>query len=172
MAPSADLLEKRSMNKILSLIATAVLFASGPACAQKQAAPATPAPAAAAGGTPMRAGLWETTVAIQTAGADGKRTIVSRTCYADTDVTDAARILPRQREPGMKCENRDSKLQAGKATWQIACTSAEGSLAGPAELTFAATTYAGKAELERKKRGAKTEKVTSTLSGKWIEACK
>jgi hypothetical protein len=160
------------MNKILSLIAAALLFAAGPACAQKPAAPAAPAPAAVAGGTPMRAGLWETTMAIQTVGADSKRTIVSRACYADTAVADVARVLPRQREPGMKCENRDPKLQGGKATWQIACTSADGSLAGPAELTFAATTYAGKAELERKKRGAKTEKVSSTLSGKWIEACK
>ena len=72
----------------------------------------------------------------------------------------------------MKCENRDVKLQAGKASWQVACTSADGSLAGPAELTFAASSYTGRAELERKKKGAKAEKVSSTLSGKWVEACK
>ena len=162
------------MNKTLSLLAAAILFVAGPACAQKATATAAPAAAglAAAAATAMRPGLWETTVTVQTAGAESRRTIVSRTCYAATDVSDAARVLPRQREPGMKCENRDVKPQAGKASWQVACASADGSLAGPAEVTFAATSYAGKAELERKKKGAKAEKVSATLSGKWVEACK
>jgi Protein of unknown function (DUF3617) len=172
MVPYVDVLEKRIMKKLLSLIAASALFVAGPACAQKPAAPAASAAASVSGATPMRAGLWETTVTIQTVGADSRRTIVSRACYAATDVTDVARVLPRQREPGMKCENRDPKVQGTKAAWQVACSSAEGSLAGPAELTFAATTYAGQAELERKKRGAKAEKVSATLSGKWLEACK
>jgi len=158
------------MNPTPFLVVASALFLAGPAAAQKPAAPAAPAPVAAP--TPMRAGLWETTVTVQTVGTDSRRTIVSRACYAAADVSDAARVLPRHRETGMKCENRDVRPQAGKAGWQIACTSADGSLAGPAEITFAATTYAGKAELERKKRGAKAEKVTSTLSAKWIEACK
>ena len=72
----------------------------------------------------------------------------------------------------MKCENRDVKLQAAKANWQVTCSSADGSLAGPAELTFAASSYAGKAELERTKKGAKAEKVSATLAGKWVEACR
>ena len=72
----------------------------------------------------------------------------------------------------MKCENRDVRPQTGKASWQVACSSADGSLAGPAEVSFAPTSYAGKAELERKKKGAKAEKVSASLSGKWIEACK
>jgi hypothetical protein len=158
------------MNRLSSLITFAVLLAAAPAWAQKQAA--STAPAAVAGSTPMRPGLWETALEVQTVGSDTKRTIVSRTCYADTDVTDVARVLPRQREPGMKCENRDVRFQAGKATWQIACSSAEGSLTGPAELTFAASSYAGKADLERKKKGAKAEKVSSTVSAKWVETCK
>ena len=160
------------MNKVLSLITVVLVLVAEPAWAQKQAAPAAPAPAATSGSTPMRPGLWETSLEVQTTGSDTKRTIVSRTCYADTDVTDIARVLPRQREPGMKCENRDIRLQAGKATWQIACSSAEGSLAGPAELTLGANSYAGKAQLERKKKGAKPEKVSSTVSAKWVEACK
>jgi len=161
------------MNKTLSLLAAAILFVAGPACAQKAVGTAAPAAAdSAATATAMRPGLWETTVTVETAGAESRRTIVSRSCYAATDVSDAARVLPRQREPGMKCENRDVKPLAGKASWQVACASADGSLAGPAELTFAATSYAGKADLERKKKGAKAEKVSTTLSGRWVEACK
>ena len=177
MAPTDDLPEKRVMNKILSLVAAACLFAAGPACAQKAAATTAPdaaaAPAAAAAAAAMRPGMWETTATIETTGAESRRIIVSRSCFAATDLSDVARVLPRQREPGMKCENRDIKSQAGKASWQITCSSAEGSLAGPAEVTFAATSYAGKADLERRKKGAKAEKVSSVLSGKWIEAaCK
>ena len=161
------------MNKTLSLLAADILFVAGPACAQKATGTAAPAAAdSAAAATAMRPGLLETTVTVQAAGAESRRTIVSRSCYAATDVNDAARVLPRQREPGMKCENRDVKAQAGKASWQVACASADGSLVGPAEITFAATSYAGKAELERKKKGAKAEKVSATLNGKWIEACK
>ena len=69
-------------------------------------------------------------------------------------------------------EPRRQARRPAKASWQVACSSADGSLAGPAELTFAATSYAGKAELERKKKGAKAEKVSATLAGKWVEACK
>lgn len=167
------------MKTILSLLAVAILAVPGTASAQKAATTpaATPAapPAAGAGATAMRPGIWETTVTNESAGVEGRRTIVSRYCFAATDVGDLARVLPRQREPGMKCENRDIKAQAGgKAAWQVACTSAEGNLSGTAEATFAATSYTGKAELERRKKdkGAKAEKVSSTLSGRWIEACR
>jgi hypothetical protein len=121
----------------------------------------------------MRPGLWETTVANESPGIEGRRTVVSRYCFAAGDVGELARVLPRQREPGMKCENKDIKAQVGgKASWQVACSAADASLSGPAEATFTATTYAGKAELEHRKKGAKAEKVSSTMSGKWIEACK
>ena len=158
--------------KIGSLIAIAALSVAGPACAQKAAPAATTGAAPSAGATPMRPGLWETTVAVETVGSNSKRTIVSRACYAPTDVADAARILPRQREPGMKCENLDAKAQGANATWRVACASADGTLAGTAELALTGTTYSGHAEFERKKRGAKAEKVTEALSGKWLEACK
>ena len=160
------------MNKFLLPVAAALALAAGPAFAQKTVTAAPAAPATMAVETGMRPGMWETTVTTQTVGAESRRTIVSRSCFAATDVSDAARVLPRQREPGMKCENRDVKPQTGKAAWQVSCTSADGSLAGPAEVSFAADSYAGKAELERKKKGAKAEKVSAALSGKWIEACK
>lgn len=161
------------MTKISVLIAAAaVALAVGPASAQKAAATvAPPAPATSAAAV-MRPGLWEITVSNQPAGAEGRRMVVSRYCFAATDVGDLARVLPRQRESGMKCENRDIRPQGEKVSWQVACSSAEGSLAGPAEATLGATSYVGKAELEHKKKGAKSDKVTSTLSGKWIEACK
>ena len=163
------------MNNILRLCTAVLLVAAAPVWAQKAAANVTQAPAAVAGNgaSAMRPGLWETTVANESPGVEGRRTVVSRYCFASSDVGDLARVLPRQREPGMKCENRDIKAQAGgKASWQVACSAADASLSGPAEATYTATTYTGKAELEHRKKGAKPEKVSSTMSGKWIEACK
>ncbi len=157
--------------KIVLLIATSALFIAGPAVAQK-AAPAAATAAPAGGLTPMRPGLWEISVAIETVGSNSKRTIVSRACYSVADVADIAKVLPRQREPGMKCENHDARTQGANATWNVACASPEGTLAGAADLSLTGTTYSGHADLERKKRGAKVEKVAETLSGKWLEACK
>jgi hypothetical protein len=129
-------------------------------------------PASPAGATPMRPGLWETTVAIETVGVDSKRTIVSRACYGEADVADIARVLPLQRERGMKCENRDARVLGANARWNAVCTSPEGTLTGTVTLVLATTTYSGQAELERRKRGSKPEKVIETLSGKWVEICK
>jgi hypothetical protein len=159
------------MKNVLLIVSSALLIA-GPAAAQKPAPVGATAAAPGAVATPMRPGLWEITVVVETVGSNSKRTIVSRACYAATDVADIARVLPRQREPGMKCENRDAKTQGTSATWNVACTSPEGTLTGAADLSLTGTTYSGHADLERKKRGAKAEKVAEALSAKWIEACK
>ena len=158
--------------RIVSLIAIAASLVAGPASAQKSPPAAPPAAAPTSVATPLRPGLWEITVVMEIAGAPGNRTIVSRSCHAPSDVGDLVRVLPKQREPGMKCENREAKVQGANASWQVACASPEATLAGSAELSLAATTYSGRATLERKKRGAKAEKVTETLAGKWLEACK
>ena len=158
--------------KIVSSIAVAALDVAGPACAQTAAPAATTGAAPNAGATPMRPGLWETIVAVETVGSNGKRTTVSRACYAARDVADAVRVLPRQREPGMKCENLDAKTRSANATWRVACALADGTLAGTAALTLTGTTYSGQAALKRNKPGAKAEKVAEALSGKWLEACK
>lgn len=154
--------------KIVSAI-TVLMLCVGPAGAQKSA---TTVPGVGSGATPMRPGLWEITVAVETIGSNSKRTIVSRACHTQADVGDIAKVLPRQREPGMKCENQDARVQAANATWRVTCSSGEATLGGSAELALTATTYSGHAELERKKRGARAEKVAETLSGKWLEACK
>lgn len=151
--------------KIVSFIALAALLATGPAGAQNKAAAPTVA-------SPMRPGLWETTLVIETAGTDRKRTVVGRACYSASDVADFQRVLPKQREFGMKCENRDLKAQGVNGSWHVACTSAESTLSGSAEVVLAASSYSGHAALESKKRGAKPEKVTQAFSGKWLEACK
>ena len=151
--------------KRMSFIALAALLFAGSADAQNKAA----APIVA---SPMRPGLWETTLVIETLGSDRKRTVVGRACYSAADVADFQRVLPKQREFGMKCEARDLKAQGVNGTWHVACASPESTLSGSAEVVLAATTYSGRAALESKKRGVKSEKVTQTFAGKWLEACK
>ena len=162
--------------RIALATAVSIAFACSHAVAQTKTAPPAPAPAAVAAVAPaaavMKPGLWELTTMIDTAGSITKRTVVGRACYSAIDVADVRRVIPQQREFGMQCENRDPKSQGPAATWNVVCTSKEGTLNGSGKLTMASTTYSGKAELELKKRGAKPVKVEQTVSGKWIETCK
>lgn len=126
------------------------------------------APAAAT----MKPGLWELTTVVETAGSTTKRTVVGRSCYAPADVADVQRVIPQQREFGMRCENRDAKSQGPSTTWSVVCTSKDATMNGTGKMSFGNAAYTGRAELELKKRGAKPVKVEQTVSGKWIEACK
>ncbi len=147
---------KNSELLALSFVAASLAFAAG-----AQTKPAAP----------MQPGLWETTLVIESPGANAKRTVVGRACFTAADVATPARIAPRQREQGMSCENRDLKAEGANLQWRIACTAADSTLAGSGELALAATTYAGHAEVDRKKRGAKAEKVAETFAGKRLGAC-
>jgi hypothetical protein len=120
----------------------------------------------------MKPGLWEIVTVNETPGVAMKRTTTARACYTTEDVANLNRILPQQREPGMKCETRDAKAQGASATWKIACTGKDGDLGGNAKMTMAADGYSAAADLELKKRGAKPVKVEQKVTAKWIEACK
>ena len=157
--------------RVVPLTAFSFALVCANAVAQTKAAP-PPAPVAASAAAVMKPGLWELTTMIETAGTTMKRTVVGRACYGPTDVADVHRIIPQQREFGMRCENRDAKSQGSAASWSIVCTSKEGTLNGTGKMSIANTTYSGRAELELKKRGAKPVKVEQTVSGKWIETCK
>src|SRR5215813_1966158 len=81
------------------------------------------APVAFAQGKPvMKPGLWEIVTVNETAGSPMKRTITARACYSADDVSSLPRVLPQQREFGMKCELRDPKAQGTSATWHVTCS--------------------------------------------------
>ena len=131
------------------------------------------APVASAQGKPvMKPGLWEIVTVNETPGSPTKRTITARACYTAEDVNSLPRVLPQQREFGMKCDLRDPKSEGTSATWRVACTGKDGSMSGPAKMSMAADSYTAEADLEFKKPGAKPVKVAQKVSGKWIEACK
>ena len=112
-----------------------------------------------AGKAVMKPGLWEIVMVNETPGVAMKRTTTARACYGPEDVANVARILPQQREPGMKCESRDMKAQGATATWKVACSGKDADLGGNAKMTMAADSYSAAADLELKKRGAKPVKV-------------
>ena len=142
----------------------------------KTAAPVVAAPAAAADVTAgvMKPGLWEIANVIDVAGTNSRRTITSRSCYSAADVTNAARVLPVQREVGLKCENRDVKAQGAAVSWAIACAGQGGSMAGKGALTLGADSFAGQASLVMKtdaKTGAKSQKVQQFMAGRRLGEC-
>ena len=147
---------------LLSLAASPVLAQTKPAAAD----------AAKPAGAVLKPGLWEIVTVNETAGSPVKRTVTARTCFTADDVGNLARILPQQREAGMKCESREAKAQGASATWRVVCAGKDSSLAGPGKMTLAPEAYSGQADLELKKAGAKPVKVEQKVSAKWIEACK
>jgi len=129
-----------------------------------------------AGKAVMKPGLWEIVTVDETPGMAMKRTTTARACYTAADVANVGRILPQQRQPGMKCELRDAKSQGASATWKVACTGKDGEVSGNAKMTMAADSYSATADLEHRKAGAKAGtkpmKVEQKVTAKWIEACK
>jgi len=158
------------MNGLIPIraVALAALALAAVVPAHAQTAP----PPAAAGPALIKPGLWEITVLNETPGSSTRRSVVSRSCFAGEDVASVNRLLPRQREAGMQCENRDVRPTAHGATWQVACTVKGASLSGPAKLSLAGGGYVGEAELELKKSGSKPAKVSQRISGKLVGECK
>ncbi|MEP6739263.1 MAG: DUF3617 family protein [Caldimonas sp.] len=134
-------------------------------CAHAQSKPAVPGPG-------VKPGLWETTLVVEAVGSTNRRSVVGRACFSAADASDLARVVPKQREFGMKCENRDIKVQGASANWRIVCASAETTISGTGSLTAAGAVYSGSGDVEVRKRGGKAEKVAQKYSGKWLEACK
>lgn len=140
------------------------------ACAGSAAMAQTKAAAPAAAGS-MKPGMWELTHLIETQGSITKRTVTARSCYSADDVTSIERILPPQREFGMKCANKDIKTQASGTSWRATCTGKDTVLDGTATVVFSGDTYLAHAHMVSKS-GGKSVKVEQTISGKLIGECK
>ena len=119
----------------------------------------------------VKPGLWEINYQIDTAGSDAKRNIMARSCYGADDFKAIERVVPVQREFGMKCENREVTPQGVTVTWKIICTGKDSSLIGSGEMTLSADGYEAKASLDAKTKG-KAGKVTQTIVGKRVGECK
>ena len=119
----------------------------------------------------MKPGLWEINYQIDTAGSDAKRNITARSCYSADDFKAIERVVPVQREFGMKCENREVTPQGATVTWKIKCTGKDSSLIGSGEMTLSAEGYEAKATLDAKTKG-KAGKVAQTIVGKRVGECK
>ena len=119
----------------------------------------------------MKPGLWEINYQIDTAGSDAKRNIAARSCYSADDFKAIERVVPVQREFGMKCENREVTPQGATVTWKIKCTGKDSSLIGSGEMMLSADGYEAKATLDAKTKG-KASKVAQTIVGKRVGECK
>jgi Protein of unknown function (DUF3617) len=148
------------MRNTLTILLAIATTASSEVAAQS----ASDAPA-------MRPGLWEISYQIDTAGSDAKRNIIARSCYGADDFKAIERVVPVQREFGMKCENRQVTPQGATVTWKIMCTSKDSSLIGNGEMKLSVEGYEAKASLDTKVRG-KAGKVSQSIVGKRIGDCK
>jgi hypothetical protein len=139
------------------------MLAAGLSCAQSASAPA----AAAA----IKVGLWETTTATEDSSTNSKHSVVGRTCVTAAEATNLARIVPPQREFGMRCENSDLKREGANIAWVISCKSSSATQNGKGRMSFFGDSYLGTAEVELRKQGSKPVKLSQSFSGKWVQAC-
>jgi Protein of unknown function (DUF3617) len=152
------------MKESISAVAfVAVTLASGAASAQSAAAQG--------GSVSIKAGLWETTTIIEDSSTKSKRSIVGRTCVGAADVSNLARIVPAQREFGMRCENSDLKRDGTNVVWVISCKSNDTTQTGKGRISLFGDSYLGTAEVDLRKHGGKPVKLTQSFSGKWLQAC-
>ena len=145
---------------------TALLLALASVAASAQTKPAASEPA-----PEVKAGLWEITIVEQGPNTTNKRTTTSRTCFAADDLKTLDRLVPKQLNFGMKCENRDVKAQGATVTWRVACTGTDGSTSGTATMTVAADSYTAQAKLDAKSKRA-ADKLEQAITGKWVGDCK
>ena len=147
-----------------SLAAGIVLAAL--ACSAQAAPPVSEGHAAS-----VKPGLWEASTTVENAAATSSRSVIARTCISSVDALNIASIVPIQRELGMQCENRDVKLDGSAIVWEVVCRSASASQTGKGRMSLFVDSYAGSAELELRKPGAKPSKFRQSFTGKWLQAC-
>lgn len=157
---------------VLVLVSDGALAQRKPAPAPATSPPPLPAAKSSAPVGNMKPGLWEITTVNETAGSTTKRTVTSRACYAAADVASIGRVVPQQREFGMKCETRDAKQQGFDATWRVVCSGKDSTMNGVGKMTLGPESFSGRAELELKATSAKPVKVEQKVSGAWMGLCK
>ena len=154
------------MNPGLATVAAALAWIAVTVPVQAQSSIAAPV------GAVVKPGLWETTATIEDAAASARRTRIGQVCVAAGDASNPQAFVPRQREDGMRCENRNVKVDGANVSWDIACKSSTGTTAsGSGRLTIGSQTYLGSATLDVRPPKAKAAKLQQSFSGKWLKAC-
>lgn len=160
----------------LSIIGATLLVLASANSANAQTKPAAakakPAtPAVAVGDVPaMKAGLWEIAIVERVPGSTNTRTITARACYSADDVKVIERVLPQQRDFGIKCQHREVKAQGSGVSWKLACTGKEGTSSGAATMTLGTDSFSAEVKLDAKAKG-KPGKVEQAITGKWVGEC-
>jgi hypothetical protein len=160
----------------LSIIGATLLVLAGANSASAQTKPAAtkakPATTAvAASDAPaMKAGLWEIAIVERVPGSTNTRTITARACYSADDVKVIERVLPQQRDFGIKCQHREIKAQGASVSWRLTCTGKESTSSGAATMSLGTDSFTAEVKLDVKAKG-KPGKVEQAISGKWVGEC-
>jgi hypothetical protein len=124
----------------------------------------------------MKAGLWEVTNNIETAGTNAKRTVTGLVCITADDLKNPSRLIPPQTEAGMPCSTKDVKVQGDSYIWHVSCTGKAGTMTGTGTMTPKGDIYTATSSLELKAADAKAAdkpgKVTEKFTAKRTGDCK
>ena len=117
----------------------------------------------------MKEGLWEVTVTskMEMPGMTMPMPPVKYTqCLTKND------FVPQKAEPGQECEKMSVNVSGNTVSWSIKCNNKEGAMKGTGKITYKGNTYEGVMNMTFPNQGGGEGKMTSSMSGKWIDKCK
>lgn len=117
----------------------------------------------------MKEGLWEVTVTskMEMPGMTMPMPPVKYTqCLTKND------FVPQKTEKGEQCEKVNVTINGNTVSWTVKCNGKEGSTKGSGKITYKGNTYEGVMNMTFPNQGGGEGKMTSSMSGKWIDKCK
>jgi len=117
----------------------------------------------------MKEGLWEVTVTskMEMPGMTMPMPPVKHTqCLTKND------FVPQKTEKGEQCEKVNVTINGNTVSWTVKCTGKEGPTKATGKITYKGSTYEGVMSMTFPNQGGGEGKMTSSMSGKWIDKCK
>jgi hypothetical protein len=117
----------------------------------------------------MKEGLWEVTVTskMEMPGMTMPMPPAKyKQCLTKSD------FVPQKAEPGQECEKMLVNVNGNTVSWSIKCNSKEGTMKGTGKITYKGNTYEGVMNMTFPNQGGGEGKMSSSMSGKWIDKCK
>jgi len=122
-----------------------------------------------AGSTPdMKEGLWEITIT-STMEMPGMSMPMPPQKY--TQCITKKDCVPKNTQEGERCEDMDATVEGNTVSWNINCTTSEGTTRGKGKITYNGNTYEGVMNMTFSNKDGSSGKMTNTMNGRWIGNC-
>lgn len=114
----------------------------------------------------MKDGLWEITTKTEMKGMPGKIPAnVMKQCLTRKE------SVPQNKDPKSNCKMVDQKVSGDTVTWTMVCKEKDGTIEGKGSITYKGDSFDGTTKTTITAKGAKTQEITTKMSGKRLGPC-